>query len=494
MNESNVVQGAENTQHYELVVVGAGIAGLNALYAAVQYLPPEARVLLVDQKSLAGGMWNVAYQYARLHQPHPMFTVGDMKWSWRRPAAYLASRDDVQAHLASAITPVKNKVRLSTRFQHTVTSCAEVESSGGSLVRITCHQNDSPSRCHTITADRAVYAPGLNYKVADSLPFSSENVASVVPQELEDALEMHPDAHVYVVGGGKSGMDTILASLAANQARKVTLIRGRGTNFFNRTKYIPNGLARWTSGTPLSRVFHDMAMHFDGENEDSLIAYFRTRYSTDQASGNEVFLYGIQSEEEHNQIAGGLAESIPGYLADVIDSKNGPVMQFRDGTSRSAEKDSIFVNCTGGFFRDAQMSKKLSFLSTNNSMLSIGTREAIHFLTGVSGFFATHLLYRNQIRGRGFYMLDHEALFRLNRNAWVGASVAQAYLNQTIAVQTLPMMLLDRCGLDLDRWYPLPRRLHALYKMRANASRDIDHCKRVLDRIGDRFDIHCAPL
>ena len=193
-------------------------------------------------------------------------------------------------------------------------------------MRITCHQNDSPSRCHTITADRAVYAPGLNYKVADSLPFSSENVASVVPQELEDALEMHPDAHVYVVGGGKSGMDTILASLAANRARKVTLIRGRGTNFFNRTKYIPNGLARWTSGTPLSRVFHDMAMHFDGENEDSLIAYFRTRYSTDQASSNEVFLYGIQSEEEQNQIAGGLAESIPGYLSDVIDSKNGPIM------------------------------------------------------------------------------------------------------------------------------------------------------------------------
>ena len=90
MNQNNIVQGAENTQHYELVVVGAGIAGLNALYAAVQYLPPEARVLLVDQKSLAGGMWNVAYHYARLHQPHPMFTVGDMKWSWRRPAAYLA--------------------------------------------------------------------------------------------------------------------------------------------------------------------------------------------------------------------------------------------------------------------------------------------------------------------------------------------------------------------------------------------------------------------
>jgi flavin-dependent dehydrogenase len=41
---------------YELVVVGAGIAGLNALSAASEYLPKGARVLLVDQKDAPGGM------------------------------------------------------------------------------------------------------------------------------------------------------------------------------------------------------------------------------------------------------------------------------------------------------------------------------------------------------------------------------------------------------------------------------------------------------
>ena len=82
-----------------------------------------------------------------------------------------------------------------------------------------------------------------------------------------------------------------------------------------------------------------------------------------------------------------------------------------------------------------------------------------HFLTSVAAFFMTHLFYRGELLGKGFYRLDQEALFRQNRNAWVGASAAQAYLNQVIAVQALPVTLLDRCGLDLDRWYPFPRRV-----------------------------------
>ncbi|MFN9281434.1 MAG: hypothetical protein ACK6DW_17140 [Betaproteobacteria bacterium] len=50
-------------------------------------------------------------------------------------------------------------------------------------------------------------------------------------------------------------------------------------------------------------------------------------------------------------------------------------------------------------------------------------------------------------------------------------------MNQVIAVQTLPMTLLDRCGLDLDRWYTLPRRLRGLLQMKSSAERDIAHCR-----------------
>ena len=102
--------------HFDLVVIGAGIAGLNALYAASQYLPTGAKALLLDQKPAAGGMWTEVYDYVRLHQPHPMFTVGDMKWNWRKPKDYLASRDEVQNHLQSCLKQMAQKLQLTEGF------------------------------------------------------------------------------------------------------------------------------------------------------------------------------------------------------------------------------------------------------------------------------------------------------------------------------------------------------------------------------------------
>ena len=75
-----------------------------------------------------------------------------------------------------------------------------------------------------------------------------------------------------------------------------------------------------------------------------------------------------------------------------------------------------------------------------------------------------------------------------------GAAAAQAYMNQAIAVQALPLTLLSRCGIDFDRWYPFPRRVVGLLKMKAHAQRDIPRCSKTLDRVADRFGVHCRPL
>lgn len=480
--------------HYDLVVVGAGVAGLNALYAAVQYLPKTASVLLIDQKDGAGGMWNTAYDYVRLHQPHPMFTVGDLKWSWNKPRDYLAKRDEVRDHLATSIAAVEKMASLSTQFGHTVASWEEIKTKQGFRARLTVHPNGDSREASTVDADRAIIASGLNYHLAEPLTVSSQNVVSIIPQDLSTTLTAHPGAPVCVVGGGKTGMDTVLAVLAADQDRKVILINGRGTNFLNRTRYLPTGVKRWTSGELISRLFRDTALNFDGDNEDHIIRHFRTRYSTAPEGTNGVFLYGMQSEEEYDRVAQGLARTYSDYLVDVIDGEAGPTMTFRKGAPEAVAEGTIFVNCTGSFFRGDELEERQACLSPNGAVLRIGARDGIHFLTSVAAFFATHLLYRDLLRGKGFYTLDHEGLFRRNRNAWVGASAVQAYMNQVIAVQTLPMTLLDRCGLDLDRWYPLPRRLFGLMQMKYSAERDVAHCRKVLDRVAERFDVHAAPL
>ena len=479
---------------FDLVVVGAGIAGLNALNAASEYLPKSARVLLIDQKDAPGGMWNTAYDYVRLHQPHPMFTVGNMAWDWRKPRDYLAARDEVQTHLSQSLGPVNERVDLETRFGLTAARCAEVETATGPMAEIVYHANGDASVQTTVRATRAIHASGLNYALAEPLALSSQNVVSIIPQDLLETVKANPKAPVIVVGGGKTGMDTVLATLAADPARQVSLIKGRGTNFVNRTKYIPTGLKRWTSGELVSRLFRDLALEFDGDNEDHTLAHFRTHHSTDPHSDNGVFLYGLQSEDELARIKSGLAETHTDYLEDVIETPEGPQMVMRSGAKQQLATGTIIVNCTGSFFRTDALADPMPILSAKNCVLSINPRDAFHFLTSVTGFFATHLLYRDQFRGQGFYTVDLEALFRADRNAWVGASAAQAYMNQVVAVQTLPLMLLDRCGLDLDRWYPFPRRMAGLIRMKASAKSDIAHCRKALDRVAQRFGIHAAPL
>ena len=341
-------QSQSDVETYELVVVGAGIAGLNALSAAAEYLPKGARVLLLDQKDAPGGMWNTAYDYVRLHQPHPMFTVGNMKWNWNKSRDYLAAREEVQNHLSSALAPIGEKVVLETEFQQTVAQCSETETHHGPMAEVRFHPNEEPGKSKTVLAKRAIHASGLNYAVAEPIRFSSEKVVSIIPQDLQKTLEKHPSADVLVVGGGKTGMDTVLATLAANPARRVSLIKGRGTNFVNRTKYLPTGIKRWTSGELLSRLFRDLALNFDGDNEDATLAHIRKTHSTDPGTDNGVFLYGLQSEAELARIKTGLTETVEDYLADVMDTPDGPHVALRGGSAFSADIPQVACHLTSG--------------------------------------------------------------------------------------------------------------------------------------------------
>jgi monoamine oxidase len=75
-------------QSCDVCIVGAGLAGLNALFAS-RYLSRDQKVILVDRRERVGGMWVDTYPYVRLHQPHPMFTAGNIAWTLGEDRSYL---------------------------------------------------------------------------------------------------------------------------------------------------------------------------------------------------------------------------------------------------------------------------------------------------------------------------------------------------------------------------------------------------------------------
>src|SRR5579863_6942614 len=173
MSESMTAQ----TDRYDLCIVGAGIAGLNAAVVASHYLPATARVLLIDKHQQAGGMWNDAYSYVRLHQPYQQFTAGNIPWSLRREPGYLATRDEVAVHLRHCLNVVSERLDVDARWGWEWLTQSEV----GDDVVVTAR--DPEGVVHSFTADRFIDAIGFDIESVDALPLSSTQIRSISPVE-----------------------------------------------------------------------------------------------------------------------------------------------------------------------------------------------------------------------------------------------------------------------------------------------------------------------
>ena len=100
----------------EVCIVGAGITGLNALVVASSYLQRTDTVVLVDSRARSGGMWVDTYDYVRLHQPHPIFTAGNIKWTLDQKPSHLATKPEVLDHLQRCLEVAKKRVDVEERF------------------------------------------------------------------------------------------------------------------------------------------------------------------------------------------------------------------------------------------------------------------------------------------------------------------------------------------------------------------------------------------
>src|SRR5258705_9477760 len=121
----------------DVCIVGAGLAGLNALFVASRYLSRDQKVILVDSRERVGGMWVDTYPYVRLHQPHGMFTAGNIKWTLGQKPSYLATKGEVLGHFEHCLNEIKRRVRVDEFFGWTLESHDETDG----IVRITCRSS-----------------------------------------------------------------------------------------------------------------------------------------------------------------------------------------------------------------------------------------------------------------------------------------------------------------------------------------------------------------
>jgi len=241
-------------------------------------------------------MWGSTYSYVRLHQPHPMFTAGNIPWTGNHDPSYLATRSEVLDHLQHCFEVCRQRVSLDARFAYAyrghkyladevVVDCVPVRSDGAPL---------------RIRTKRLVKAFGFDVQVNDPLPLSSKSVRSVSPNHF-DLLgeEMRSSTTpIYVIGAGKTGMDTAHDLLTHYPNRPVTLVIGTGMLFFDRDQQFPRGLQRWYAGKTPLETFLDIAKRFDGRNEAEVLAHLRKHYTLSLVPDARHFMYGLLSRDE----------------------------------------------------------------------------------------------------------------------------------------------------------------------------------------------------
>ena len=407
--DTTMVEGQRLVEDCALCIVGAGYAGLNALAAAVDYLAPNDRVVILDRNTTWGGQFIDQYGFVKLHQPYRAFTPGASDWALIKPREHLASHKEILCHLEDVAQRLSTRVQLTTLFGYSYDGHTSVEGA----VELTACSTDGPAI--RIRAERLVVAVGFDVPLLGPLRLRSPDVRSVSVRDarLASTAMAYDSSPVYIIGSGKTAMDVahLLVSSARQRAvhaprKQIVMIAGSGTWFINRDATFPVGARRWWAGRS---GFYDLLFEL-------LVGIATGRADVDslRAAGARGALHslspawakkcraGILSEAELALVREGLTEVLEGHLVDVVpaderaedgraeDGRARPTLVYTcaEGTvRRPIEAGAWVVNCTSHMTRTSYE----PVLSDGGRVLS--TQTCLIF-SGPSAFLFTHLFYR----------------------------------------------------------------------------------------------------
>ncbi|MCV7194700.1 hypothetical protein [Mycolicibacterium brumae] len=260
----------------------------------------------------------------------------------------------------------------------------------------------------------------------------------------------------------------------------------------DRDLFFPEGIARWRGGVMFSAVAAEFTARFNGANEDEVWDWFRRSYGLWATPHTGNLFLGLLSEAERVTVDSALNQVVMDHLVDVIDDDEQPRMLLRSGASLPLRPGSWMVNCTG-YLNHLDFPYE-PYLSPSGTTLSIQPQSAIMHLTSFGAYFGTHLFLSDRLSDAGLYEVDLMELYNASRKVFPPTLFALAAHNLSLCVDALPASAFRECGLDFDRWYPLPRRSIAQLKFLRQHRADRERARHALDTVRARYGVRCGPL
>lgn len=471
----------------ELCIVGAGYAALNALNAAAKYLNKGDRVVVIDRNETWGGQWLGQYDFVRLHQPYFLFTAGDQRWRLDRDRSHLATRREVLDHLATVPAISAGHLDVTPLFRHEYRGhrvregCVEIDAAPLS------NDGEAP-RTVRIRARRLLKGTGRDIELLPPFRLSSTRVRSVAVSDpvLTTREFLESDAPVYVIGGGKTAMDTILHLARGGRRRPLNVITGSGMWFAVRDNAFPKGRRRHTGGTLTADAFLRMCELFDGENEDAVMASLERQGLMMNVFGHAGnYRLALLSFAERDEIRASVHEVHRGHLVDV----HGPTMTLREGAQRRevpVGDGSWFINCTTHF-------RPIPHEPILQDRGAVCAPQFAMGFSGTSAYYVTHLWYRDELASIApqFFRARVDVEPKLRYGPHVALMVMA---NMALAGAHLPLSIFAKFRGDLSKWYPFYRQLPVMLRVVRKRAEVLRKAEALLgSRYSDPADVAPFP-
>ena len=325
---------------------------------------------------------------------------------------------------------------------------------------------------------------GRDIELLPPFRLSSTRVRSVAVSDpaLTTPEFLDSDAPVYVIGSGKTAMDTILHLARRGRRRPLHLIAGSGMWFAVRDNAFPPGRRRYTGGTLTADVFLRMCELFDGQNEAAVMASLERQGLVMNVFGHAGnYRLALLSLAERDEIRASVHEVHRGHLVDV----DGVTMTLREGAQLRevpVADGSWFINCTTHF----RPTPHEPILQDGGAVCA--PQFAMGF-SGTSAYYVTHLWYRNELApiAPQFFRARVDVEPKLRFGPHVALMVMA---NMALAGARLPLSIFAKFRGDLSKWYPLHRQLPVMFRVVSKRGEVLRKAEELLKtRYSDALDV-----
>src|SRR6201995_3893096 len=237
-------------EHFDVLIVGAGLSGIGAGYHLQTKCPSKSYVILEGRDSI-GGTWDL-FRYPGIRSDSDMFTLGYSFKPWTEPKA-IADGPRILNYVRE--TAAENGIDKKIRFRHRVKraswstpdACWTIEAERGEgtgdIVRFTCNFLFSCSGYYR-------YTEGYTPEFAGRDDFKGQILH---PQKWPDRLD-YAGKRVVVIGSGATAVTLVPAM--AEQAAHVTMLQRSPTYVVSRPTADPlaDKLRSWMPGSLAHRM------------------------------------------------------------------------------------------------------------------------------------------------------------------------------------------------------------------------------------------------